>query len=116
MLAEELRMTGAAIGKTWIDKIELDCVAPRGNVSAPSSDPVAELRALMETEVAQSKAFQDALSEIAEELRRNLPHSARDGLLGQDPGELAKILRALAREGAEDVLAHLRAGDRDVAA
>ena len=70
----------------------------------------------METEVAQSKAFQDALSEIAEELRRNLPHGSRDELLGQDPGELAKILRTLAREGAEDVLAHLRAGDKDIAA
>jgi DNA repair protein SbcD/Mre11 len=116
MLAEESRALGGAIGKTWIDKIELDCVAPRGNESAPSSDPVAELRSLMETEVAQSKAFQDALSEIAEELRRNLPHSARDDLLGQDPGELAKILRALALEGAEDVLAHLRAGDSDIAA
>jgi DNA repair protein SbcD/Mre11 len=116
MLAEESRALGAAIGKTWIDKVELDCVAPRGNERAPPSDPVAELRALMETEVAESKAFQDALSEIAEELRRNLPHSARDDLLGQDPGELAKILRALAREGAEDVLAHLRASDRDVAA
>ena len=116
LLAEESRALGAAIGKTWIDKIELDCVVPRGNERAPSSDPVAELRSLMETEVAQSKAFQDALSEIAEELRRNLPPSSRDGLLGQDPGELAKILRTLAREGSEDVLAHLRASDRDVAA
>jgi DNA repair protein SbcD/Mre11 len=116
VLAEESRARGAAIGKTWIDKIELDCVAPRANKSAPLSDPVAELRALMETEVAQSKAFQDALREMAEELSRNLPHGARDGLLGQDPGEFAKILRALAREGAEDVLAHLRAADRDLAA
>jgi DNA repair protein SbcD/Mre11 len=116
VLAEESRALGAAIGKTWIDKIELDCAAPRADESAPSSDPIAELRALMESQVAQSKAFQDALSEIAEDLRRNLPAGARDGLLGQDPGELAGILRALAREGAEDVLAHLRAADRDVAA
>jgi DNA repair exonuclease SbcCD nuclease subunit len=116
LLAEECRMTGAAVGKTWIDRIELDCSAPHGNeTAAPSSDPVAELRALMETEVAQSKAFQDGLSELAEELRRNLPAGVRDGLLGADPGELAAILRALAREGAEDVLAHLRAG-RDAAA
>jgi DNA repair protein SbcD/Mre11 len=116
LLAEESRALGAAIGKTWIDKIELGCAAPQASVNAPSSDPVAELRALMETEVAQSKAFQDALSEIAEELRRNLPAGARDGLLGQDPGELAKILRTIAREGAEDVLAHLRASNRDIAA
>jgi DNA repair exonuclease SbcCD nuclease subunit len=116
VLAEESRAIGAAIGKTWIDRIELDCAAPRATESAPSSDPVAELHALMETEVAESKAFQDALNEIAEDLRRNLPPGARDGLLGQDPGELAEILRAIAREGAKDVLAHLRAGDRDVAA
>ena len=115
VLAEESRAAGAAIGKTWIDKVELDCAAPRANESVSASDPVAELHALMETEIAQSKAFHDALSEIAEDLRRNLPPSARDGLLGADPGELAKILRALAREGAEDVLAHLRA-DRDIAA
>lgn len=117
VLAEESRALAAAIGKTWIDKIELDGVAPpRASGSAPAGDPVGELRALMETEVAQSKTFQDALNEIAEDLRRNLPPAARDDLLGQDPGELAKILRALAREGAEDVLAHLRAADRNVAA
>jgi DNA repair exonuclease SbcCD nuclease subunit len=116
LLAEESRMAGAAIGKTWIDKIELDCAAPRATGTAPSSDPVAELRALMETEVAQSKAYLDALRAIAEELSRNLPHGARDGLLGQDPGEFAQILRAAAREGAENVLAHLRAADRDIAA
>jgi hypothetical protein len=116
MLAEESRRFGAAIGKTWIDKIELDCAAPRANESAPPSDPVAELRALMETEVAQSKAFQDALREMAEELSRNLPHGSRDGLLGRDSGEFANMLRAVAREGAEDVLAHLRASDRDLAA
>jgi DNA repair exonuclease SbcCD nuclease subunit len=116
VLAEECRALGAAIGKTWIDKLELDCVAPRANESTASSDPVSELRGLMETEVAQSKAFQDALREIAEELSRNLPSASRDGLLGNDPAEFAKMLRAVAREGAEDVLAHLRAADRDIAA
>ncbi len=116
LLAEECRALGAALGKTWVDKIELDCVAPRANESTPSSDPVAELRALMETEVAQSKAFQDSLREIAEELNRNLPQGSREGLLGDDPAEFAKILRRVAREGAEDVLAHLRAVDKDLAA
>ena len=99
VLAEESRALGAAIGKTWIDKIELDCVAPpRANGSAPASDPVAELRALMETEVAQSKAFQDALNEIAEELRRNLPHGSRDGSARPRPGGTRKNpARACAR-------------------
>ena len=67
-LAEEARAAGAAIGKTWIDKVELACVEPGAAGVSPSSDPVVELRALMEREVAQSKAFQDALREMAKEL------------------------------------------------
>ncbi len=115
-LEEDARMIAAELGKTWIDRIELDCAAPRAIADATSSDPIAELRALMETEVAQSKAFQDALRAIADELSRNLPHGSRDGVLGRDAAEFAGILRAIANEGAEDVLAHLRAADRDLAA
>ncbi len=59
-LREDVAGLGAAVGKTWIDKIELSCVEPSASGAAPSSDPVAELRALMEREVAQSRAFQDA--------------------------------------------------------
>ena len=117
VLAEESRALGAAIGKTWIDKIELDCAAPARAGAPPSSDPVAELRALMETEVAQSKAFQDALSEIAEELRRNLPHGiARRPVRPRRRTNSPKSFAHVASEGAEDVLAHLRAADRDLAA
>ena len=115
-LDEEARAIAAEIGRTWIDKVELECASPRAVDSAASSDPIAELRALMETEVAQSKAFQDALRDIADELGRNLPFASRDGVLGRDASEFAGILRAIARQGAEDVLAHLRAPDGDLAA
>src|SRR5208282_2315232 len=90
--------------------------ARRVNDNAPSSDPIAELRGLMETEVAQSMAFQDALRDLAAEMRSQLPAASRDDLLGRDAEEFANILRRIAREGAEDVLAHLRAADRDLAA
>jgi len=116
LLAEESVALGAAIGKTWIDKIEIDCTAPRANGDASSGGPIAELRALMETEVPRSKAFQDALRGIADELSRNLPFGSRHGVLGRDADEFAAILRAIASEGAEDVLARLRAADRDLAA
>jgi len=43
LLAEECRIAGAAIGKTWIDRIELDCAAPRATESAPSSDPFSRM-------------------------------------------------------------------------
>ena len=72
-LEEDARLIAAELGRTWIDKIELNCAAPRANDSAPSSDPIAELRGLMETEVAQSMAFQDALRDLAAEMRSHLP-------------------------------------------
>ena len=111
-LAEEARAAGAAIGKTWIDKVELACVEPGAADVSPSSDPVAELRGLMEREVAQSKAFQDALREIAKELSGTLPQELRQDLFGRDAEEFSAILRDVASEGAEDVLAYLRAAER----
>jgi exonuclease SbcD len=112
-LAEEARAAGAAIGKTWIDKVELACVEPGVASASPSGDPVAELRALMEREVAQSKTFQDALREMAKELSGTLPQELREGLFGRDAEEFSAILRDVASEGAEDVLAYLRAADMD---
>ncbi len=49
-LAEEAAAIGAGLGATWIDKIELRCEEP-GAVAPGASDPIAELRALMENEV-----------------------------------------------------------------
>ncbi len=112
-LREDVAGVGAAVGKTWIDRIELTCGEPSASGAAPSSDPVAELRALMEREVAQSRAFQDALRDMAEDLSGHLPQELRKDLFGRDTEEFAEILRAVASEGAEDVLAHLRAADKD---
>ena len=113
-LEEEARRISADLGRTWLDKIELRCSEPRAE-TAPSADPVAELRLLMETEVAQSKAFRDELQAIAEELRGHLPPGSREDLFGADAEAFAEALSVLAAEGAEDVLAHLRAADADVA-
>ena len=66
----------------------------------------------MEREVTQSKAYQDALREMAEELRGHLPAGSREELLGLDTAALAQILRDVASEGAEDVLAYLRSTDK----
>ena len=112
----DARAIAEGLGRTWIDKVELRCEAPRASDSASANDPVAELRAMMEQEVAQSKAFEDALREFAAELQTHLPADLRGDVLGHNPDEFARILRGLAREGAEDVLAHLSGADRDEAA
>jgi exonuclease SbcD len=113
-LAEEAGAIGAGLGATWIDKIELACEEPRA-AEAASSDPIAELRALMENEVVRSKAFRDELRSIADDLRGHLPPGAREDLFGADAQAFADILRSVAEEGAQDVLAHLRAADREAA-
>ncbi len=108
-LMEETRAIGASIGKTWIDKIELRCAEPHAVMGPPASDPTAELRALMESEVAQSKAFHDELREIAEDLRGHLPAGLREDLFGREAEDFERMLHGVASEGAENVLAHLRA-------
>jgi DNA repair exonuclease SbcCD nuclease subunit len=114
-LAEEAAAIGAGLGATSLDKIEIACEEPRA-AQAAVSDPIAELRALMENEVVQSKAFRDELQSIAEDLRGHLPPGSREDLFGSDAQAFADILRSVAREGAEDVLAHLRAADKEGAA
>ncbi len=111
-LEEEARRIGADLGRIWLDKIELRCTELSAETRA-SADPVAELRLLMESEVAHSKAFRDEFQAIAEELRGHLPQGSREDLFGADAEAFAEALAGFAREGAEDVLAHLRAGDKE---
>jgi DNA repair exonuclease SbcCD nuclease subunit len=109
ILEEETRRIGDALGRTWLDKIEVRCDAPRAE--RISADPVAELRLLMESEVGRSKSFRDELASIADDLRAALPPLSREDLFGADADAIAEALSAFAREGADDVLAFLRAGD-----
>ena len=113
-LAEEASAIGAGLGATWIDKIELACGEPR-SFTPGASDPIAELRALMENEVVESKAFRDELQSIAEDLRGHLPPGSREDLFGADSQAFADVLRSFARDGAEEALAHLRAVDKESA-
>ena len=92
-LRSDADMLAARITQIWrCDSARLGSTKSSSTAQRPEqtrarrpSDPVAELRALMETEVAQSKAFQDALREMAEELSREPANGSRDGLLGARP-------------------------------
>ncbi len=112
LLEEETRRIGSDLGRAWLDKIEIRCDEPRVAERA-SVDPVAELRLLMENEVARSKVFRDELASIAEELRSHLPPGLREDLFGGDAGAFAEAMGVFAREGSDDVLAWLRAADKD---
>jgi exonuclease SbcD len=108
LLKAEAADRAFVIGKSWIDKIEIDCRAP-GVAADPVADPIVELRRLVESEVVRSEAYHAEIAEIANELRTQLPPECRL-VLGADEDGFKAVLAELVNEGAEDVLARLQAG------
>ena len=109
LLRTEAEDQAAAVGKSWIDKIEVDCQAP-GAIRAPTAhaeaDPLDELRRLM-GEVMQEHAYRAEIASIAEELRSQLPVECRS-MLGVDDDTFAATLTEAALVSIDDVLARLR--------
>jgi DNA repair protein SbcD/Mre11 len=93
-------------GKSWIEKIEIDCRAPDAEANA-NADPLIELRRLIDEEVMRSDAYRNEIASIAKELRSQLPPECRDVLGSEDTFE--DLIRVLGQDGAEDVLAQLHA-------
>jgi exonuclease SbcD len=111
LLGTEAEDQAAALGKSWIDKVEVDCRAPGcipGSAAPAEADPLEELRRLMR-EVTQDDAYHADIAVIAEELRAQLPPECRS-LLSADAEAFAANLAEAARDGIEDVLARLRVG------
>lgn len=113
LLRTEAEDQAAALGKSWIDKVEVDCRPPGTiqDMSAPGdADPLEELRRLM-GEVTQDDAYRAEIAAIAEELRAQLPVECRS-LLGADADTFDATLAEAAREGIDEVLARLKAGSK----
>jgi exonuclease SbcD len=109
LLKAEAEDRASVLGRTWIEKIEMDCAAPSAAASrrgVPPGDPFAELRQLIDEDVLHSDAFRAEMAAVAEELRLALPPECR-GLLGSDPAGFDAALAAIVADGAEDVLARL---------
>jgi DNA repair protein SbcD/Mre11 len=93
-------------GKSWIEKIEIDCRAPDAAADA-NVDPLIELRRLIDEEVMRSDAYRTEIAGIAKELRSQLPPECRDALGSEETFE--DLIQVLGQDGAEDVLARLHA-------
>lgn len=106
LLQAETEQRGEAIGRTWIDKIELDLAAPR-TVETGTGDPVLELAALMRSEVVTGHGFREDVREMVLELRDYLPAEARR-FTGGSEAELDAFLDWLMRESGEDIVARLK--------
>ena len=97
------------VGKTWVEKIEIDCRPPAaGSQAAPSADPILELRRLIADQVVPSDAYKKEVAAIADELRAQLPPECRS-LLGIDEDAFNETMARIVDEGAEDILARLQA-------
>lgn len=107
LLKTEAASRASFIGRTWIDKLQIECRAP-GAASGPDLHPIIELRRLIDKEIVRSDAYLAEIAAIADELRGQLPAECRD-LLGADEAAFRSVLADLAEEGAEDVLARLHA-------
>lgn len=103
LLRTEAEQQASMLGRTWIDKVELDCGRGAG---AEGGGAVEELRRLIGGEVLESEAFRVEVAAIAQELLAQLPPECRDAI-GADGQASEALLAELSREGSEDVLARL---------
>jgi DNA repair exonuclease SbcCD nuclease subunit len=112
LLLAEAENEAAGIGKTWIEKIEIECrPAQPGLPSSPDSAvPLGELHRLMSAVIAD-QAYQDEMVRHADHLRGQLPAECRE-FLGRDEAAFREFVREAAREGAEDVLACLAPAEK----
>jgi DNA repair exonuclease SbcCD nuclease subunit len=111
-LGDEVAGLAQAMPGCWVEKIEIDCTAPGQGVAAadPSLDPAAELAVLIDGDVLTSHAFRQQAAELTGELLAQLPRELRD-IFGEDEAAAEALLDAIARQGSDEVLAHVRAGD-----
>jgi DNA repair protein SbcD/Mre11 len=107
LLRAEAADRASTIGKSWIEKIEIECRTP-SETDGPTADPVIELRRLIDGEVMRSGAYREEIAGISNELRGQLPPECRS-LFGSNEAEFNKLITRLVEEGAEDVLARLHA-------
>ena len=112
LLKTEAEDRAVQVGRCWVEKIEVECVAP-GMSAGVAGDPVAELRRLIDAEVVGSDAYRTEVARIADELRGQLPPECRS-ILGSDDEAFNAAVTELVREGADDVLARLHAGAETV--
>ena len=110
LLREEATHRAFVTGKSWIEKVEIDCRAP-GVTGGSNADPIIELRRLINEEVLRSDAYRAEIEGIANELRSQLPPECRDVLGSEESFD--DLILGLGEDGAEDVLAKMHAAASD---
>lgn len=108
LLRTEAERQGDIAGRTWIDKVEIDCRPPRTTPAPFAADPLDELRRLM-GDIADDAAYRAEITDIAEDLRAQLPPECRS-IVGTDPADFAAILASATSDGIDEIFARLKIG------
>lgn len=111
LLLAEAERRAEAVGKGWIDRIELNVAAPSAR-SDVAADPLSELAVLMDEAARSDAALREDLRALAEDLRGDLPHEAR-GFAGADEAGFEAFVERLTQEGAQEALARFAATARE---
>lgn len=112
-LMDEVTGLANALPGCWVEKIEIDCHAPETAAAAgtdTSLDPAAELSALIHSDVLTSHGFRQQAADLMTELLGQLPRELRE-TFGTDEATVEALLADIARDGSDEVLAHVRAGE-----
>lgn len=112
-LRHEAEARAEGIGKTWIDKIELNLTSEQSTLT--SADPVLELGALITTEILPGHGFREDIRETVRELLDDLPPEARR-FTGQTDEEFDRFIETLLQESGEDIIARLKTGGPEATA
>jgi len=99
-------------GKTWIEKLEVDCKVPSNGVAfADRGDAIAELISEIDSGILSSDSFAQEIEEIGKELWDALPRECQLAFGGTDETAFKAEIKKLAREGVDEVVARLHAKD-----
>src|SRR5690606_10245882 len=108
LLLAEAEQRAERLGRTWIEKLEIETTSPRLNAAAAdNADPLLELGELMREARLGQHAVRDAVADLVKEIRDDLPAEAR-GFSGSDEDEFEALIDRLIAEGSDDILARLR--------
>ncbi len=111
LLQAEAEQRAERIGHSAVEKIELD-IRPVTQATLATADPVAELDQLMRQEVMAGHGFRTEIRQMVSDLLDDLPPEARK-FAGSDEAGFEAFLDGLMADGGDDIIARLRAPDRE---
>jgi len=107
LLQTEAEQRAEQLGRTWIEKLELETKSAATTPARATADPVIELAELMRTEVIPTHAFRDEVRQMVKDLLDTLPPESRR-FAGDTETDFESFIETLMDEGSQEIVARLR--------